>query len=70
MRTLKRSPSTAVTLTAPAGTASRGAATPACAASYHCKTSTRSVYDATYQGFGAEEGHGYGRHQFATSPAA
>lgn len=68
MHTLKRSPSTAVILAALIGTDTLATATTASAASYHCKTSTRSVHAAAYQGFWADEGTGYGRHQFATSP--
>ncbi|MEV7196914.1 hypothetical protein AB0N81_34700 [Streptomyces sp. NPDC093510] len=65
MRTLQRSPSTAVIFT---GTAELATAPPASAASYHCKTSTTSVDDAAYEGFWAEDASGYGHHQFAASP--
>ncbi|MEV0259382.1 hypothetical protein AB0H82_34660 [Streptomyces sp. NPDC050732] len=66
MRTLKRSPSTTVVLAALIGNDALATAAPASAAGYHCKTSTRSVHAAAYQGFWAEDDSGYGRRQFAT----
>ncbi|MCC9706000.1 hypothetical protein E4N62_12475 [Streptomyces sp. MNU76] len=50
MRALKRSTSAAVILAALAGTAALATATPASAASYHCKTSSHSVDDPSYNG--------------------
>ncbi|MFF3460319.1 hypothetical protein ACFYXH_39755 [Streptomyces sp. NPDC002730] len=50
MRPLKRSTSTAVVIAALAGTAALATATPASAASYHCKTSSHTVDDPTYNG--------------------
>ncbi|MFH8991389.1 hypothetical protein [Streptomyces sp. NPDC017940] len=54
MRTLKRSTSAALVLAALTGTAALATATPASAASYHCKTSTKSVDDAAYDGIWAD----------------
>ncbi|MFB8128673.1 hypothetical protein [Streptomyces mirabilis] len=50
MRALKRSTSAALALAALTGTAALATATPASAASYHCKTSSHSVDDPTYSG--------------------
>ncbi|MFI1209988.1 hypothetical protein ACH4UV_20510 [Streptomyces sp. NPDC020802] len=50
MRNLKCSTSAAVALAALAGTAALATATPASAASYHCKTSSYSVDDPSYNG--------------------
>ncbi|WP_433919828.1 hypothetical protein OIE50_38990 [Streptomyces canus] len=50
MRNLKRSTSAAVALAALAGTAALATATPVSAASYHCKTSSHSVDDPSYNG--------------------
>ncbi|MEU6148052.1 hypothetical protein ABZ848_47925 [Streptomyces sp. NPDC047081] len=50
MRKLKRSTSAAVALAALAGTATLATAAPASAASYHCKTSSHSVDDPSYNG--------------------
>ncbi|MEU8954953.1 hypothetical protein AB0C93_11680 [Streptomyces sp. NPDC048518] len=54
MRTLKRSSSTAVILSALTWTTALATATPAAAASYRCKTSTESVDDTAYDGFWAD----------------
>ncbi|MEU1149402.1 hypothetical protein ACFYO9_38290 [Streptomyces sp. NPDC005863] len=48
MRTLKRASSTAVILSALAGTTALATAAPAAAASYRCKTSTESVGATAY----------------------
>ncbi|MET9544226.1 hypothetical protein ABZY36_02795 [Streptomyces sp. NPDC006627] len=56
---LKRSTSVAVTLAAPP-TPPRSPSLPRHAASYHCKTSTRSVNGAGHQGLWAEVGNAYG----------
>ncbi|MEU0027408.1 hypothetical protein [Streptomyces sp. NPDC006335] len=50
MSSLKRSTSTAVIIAALAGSAAIATATPAAAASYHCKTSTKSIDDPSYSG--------------------
>ncbi|MFD4177198.1 hypothetical protein [Streptomyces anulatus] len=50
MRNLKRSTSTAALLATLAGTAALATATPASAASYHCKTSSYTVDDPSYTG--------------------
>ncbi|MEU6355039.1 hypothetical protein ABZ896_37970 [Streptomyces sp. NPDC047072] len=50
MHALKRSTSAVLVLAALAGTAALATATPASAASYHCKTSSHSVDDPSYNG--------------------
>jgi hypothetical protein len=50
MRALKRSTSAAVVIAALAGTVALATTTPASAASYHCKTSSHSVDDPSYNG--------------------
>ncbi|MEU1329504.1 hypothetical protein [Streptomyces sp. NPDC005865] len=54
MHMLKRSSSTAVVLSALAGTTALATATPGAVASYRCKTSTESVDDTAYDGFWAD----------------
>ncbi|MBC9719220.1 hypothetical protein H9Y04_42585 [Streptomyces sp. TRM66268-LWL] len=54
MRKLKRSTSAAILVATLAGTAALATAAPATAASYQCKTSTKSVDDAAYDGIWAD----------------